>query len=167
MKALVLALLPALAAVPAVADVAAVAAPVAQAALDPRVEAALNADALAYADDEGDFRLVYRLGDDRTQVVWVASSTAKITRLELRDVWSLAYRGAGQVTPELAKRLLIENARMVLGAWQVNQAPDKFLVVYLAQIPADADAASLQEVIEAVAVSADRIEKELTGADEF
>lgn len=139
----------------------------AAATLDPRVAAALESSSLTYTNDEGDFRLIYRLGEERTQVVWIASSTARITRLEVRDVWSLAFRGTGQVPPEMAKRLLIENARMVLGAWQVNQSPDKFLVVYLAQIPADADAASLREVIEAVAVSADRIEKELTGADEF
>ena len=136
-------------------------------ALDPRVEAALKSQSVTYVDDDGDFRLIYRLGDGRTQVVWIASATARITKLELRDVWSLAYRGTGQPSPEMTRRLLTENARMVLGAWQVNQSADKFLVVYLAQIPADADAASLQEVVEAVAVSADRIEKELTGADEF
>ncbi len=141
---------------------AAVAAP-----LDPRVESALKDGRLEYAVDEGDFRLVYRLGQGRSQAVWVASKTARITQLEIRDVWSVAFRGTGQVPPEMAKRLLTENARMVLGAWQVNQAPDKFLVVYLAQVPADTDAASLQEVVEAVAVSADRMEKELTGGDEF
>ena len=136
-------------------------------ALDPRVEAVLASSSISYTNDDGDFRLIYSLGNGRTQVVWIASATARITKLELRDVWSLAYRGTGQVPPEMAQRLLTENARMVLGAWQVNQSPDKFLVVYLAQVPADVDAASLQEVVEAVAVSADRIEKELTDADEF
>jgi hypothetical protein len=135
--------------------------------LDARVESALKDVRLAYAVDEGDFRLVYTLGEGRSQVVWVASKTARVTQLEFRDVWSLAFRGTGQVPPVMAKRLLTENARMVLGAWQVNQGPDKFLVVYLAQVPADTDAASLQEVVEAVAVSADRMEKELTGGDEF
>jgi len=135
--------------------------------LDTRVETALKSAGLAYVDDDGDFRLVYQVGGGRSQAVWVASSTAKITRLEYRDVWSLAYRGDGQVPPEMARHLLIENARMVLGAWQVNQAQDRYLVVFLAQLPADADAASLQEVVEAVALSTDRMEKELTGADEF
>jgi hypothetical protein len=138
-----------------------------QVALDPRVRAALAVTSVAYANDEGDFRLIYPLDNGRTQVIWIASTTARVTKLELRDVWSLAYRGVGQVPPQMAQRLLTENARMVLGAWQVNQSPDKFLVVYLAQVPADADAASLHDVIEAVAVSADRIEKELTDADEF
>jgi hypothetical protein len=135
--------------------------------LDTRVASALESAGLAYADDDGDFRLIYQVGGGRSQAVWVASSTARITRLEYRDVWSLAYRGDGQVPLEMARRLLTENARMVLGAWQVNQAQDRYLVVFLAQLPADADAASLQEVVEAVALSTDRMEKELTSADEF
>lgn len=135
--------------------------------LDARVVTALGQAGLTYSDDDGDFRLVLNLADSRSQVVWVASSAARVTNLEFRDVWALAYRGEGQVPPEMARRLLTENARMVVGAWQVNQAPDRYLVVYLAQLPAATDAASLREVIEAVAISADRMEQELTGRDEF
>jgi hypothetical protein len=56
---------------------------------------------------------------------------------------------------------------MILGAWQVNQGADEYLVVFSAPVSATADAATLQEVIEVVTLSADRIEKELTGKDEF
>ncbi|MBK7903068.1 MAG: hypothetical protein IPJ97_09100 [Proteobacteria bacterium] len=56
---------------------------------------------------------------------------------------------------------------MVLGAWQVNQGKDEYLVVFSAQVDADADAAALREVIEVVMYSADRIEKELSGTDAF
>jgi hypothetical protein len=136
-------------------------------AMDSRVEVALKEAGLGYAIDDGDFRLTYNLADGRTQLVWVASKTAVITKLEFRDVWSVACRGKGQVPAELAKRLLTENDRMVLGAWQVNQAPDDYLVVFLVPVAADADAATLEEIIEAVTLSADRMEKELTGKDEF
>jgi hypothetical protein len=136
-------------------------------AVDPRVETALREAKLGYAVDDGDFMLDYNVADGRTQRVWVASKAAKITTLEFRDVWSVAYRGTGQVPAELARRLLAENVRMVLGAWQLNQSADEYLVVFLAPIAADADAATLQEVIEAVTLSADRMEKELTGKNEF
>lgn len=136
-------------------------------AVDPRVETALKAAKLGYAIDDGDFRLDYNVADGRMQRVWVASDAARITTLEFRDVWSVAYRGTGQVPAELARRLLAENVRMVLGAWQLNQSADEFLVVFLAPIAAGADAATLQEVIEAVTLSADRMEKELTGKDVF
>jgi hypothetical protein len=134
---------------------------------DPRVAAALKAAGLAYSIDDGDFRLEYDVDKDRTQRVWVASETARIDQLEVRDVWSVAARGKGEVPADLARMLLKENVRMILGAWQVNQSEDEYLAVYLAQVDAAADAATLQEVIEVVMFSADRIEKQLSGQDAF
>jgi len=134
---------------------------------DPRVAAALKAAGLAHSLDEGDFRLEYDVDQQRSQRVWVASETARIDRLEIRDVWSVAARGKGEVPAELARKLLAENVRMILGAWQVNQSQDEYLVVYTAQVDAAADAATLQEVIEVVMFSADRIEKQLSDKDTF
>lgn len=135
--------------------------------VDPRVQAALEAAKLAYIVDEGDFRLKYDVDGGRSQLVWVASGTAKLDQLEIRDVWSVASRGKGVPPPELAAHLLKENARMILGAWQINQSTEEYLVVFSAPVVATADAATLQEVIEVVMLSADRIEQELTGKDEF
>lgn len=134
---------------------------------DPRVESVLHAAGLSYTLDEGDYRLEYDVNEQRRQRVWVASKTARIDRLEMRDVWSVAARGPGEVPAELARRLLAENVRMILGAWQVNQSEDEYLVVYLAQVDAAADAATLQEVIEVVMFSADRIEQQLSDRDAF
>jgi len=134
---------------------------------DPRVVAALKAAGLPYTLDEGDFLLEYEVDEERSQRVWVASDTASIDQLEMRDVWSVAGRGKGEVPAELARKLLAENVRMILGAWQVNQGPDEYLVVYSAQVAAAADAATLQKVIEVVMFSADRIEKQLSDKDTF
>jgi len=136
-------------------------------AVDPRVGAALKGASLAYTIDDGDFRVNCTLADGRTQRVWVASNTAKIARLEFRDVWSVAYRAKGALPADLASHLLAENVRLVMGAWQVNRAQDEYLVVFSTPIAAGADAATLEDVIEAVTLSADRMEKELTGKDEF
>jgi hypothetical protein len=135
--------------------------------VDPRVEAALKAVGLAYTLDDGDFRLDYDVDDVRGQRVWVASGTARIDQLELRDVWSVAARGKGEVPADLARMLLKENVRMILGAWQVNQSEDEFLVVFSAQVDASADAATLQKAIEVVMFSADRIERQLSEKDAF
>lgn len=137
------------------------------ATVDARVEAALKAAGLSYSIDAGDFRLEYDVDDARSQRVWVASGTARIDQLEMRDVWSVAARGQGEVPADLARLLLTENVRMVLGAWQVNQSQDEYLVVFSAPVDAGADAATLQEVIEVVMFSADRIEKRLGDKDEF
>jgi hypothetical protein len=134
---------------------------------DPRVAAALKAAGLTYALDDGDFRLDYDVGEARSQRVWVASETAQVDQLEIRDVWSVAARGKGEVPADLARMLLKENVRMILGAWQVNQSADEYLVVYTAQIDAAANAATLQQAIEVVMFSADRIEKQLSDQDAF
>jgi len=141
--------------------------PATPSATDPRVEAALEAADLGYSIDEGDFRLEYEVGDGREQRVWVASETARIEELEMRDVWSVAARGQGEVPADLARMLLRENVRMILGAWQVNQSPEEYLVVFSASVNAAADAATLREVIEVVVFSADRIEKQLSEQDRF
>jgi len=134
---------------------------------DPRVVAALKEAGLGYSIDAGDFRLNYDVDDVRSQRVWVASNTARLDQLEIRDVWSVAARGKGEVPADLGKLLLKENVRMILGAWQVNQSPDEYLVVFSAPVYAGADAATLQTVIEVVMLSADRIEKQLSPKDEF
>ena len=134
---------------------------------DPRVEAALKDAKLGYLVDAGDYRLDFKVDETRSQRVWVASGTTSLPPLEVRDVWSIAARGQGTVPADLAVHLLQENARMVLGAWQVNQGKDEYLVAYSAQVSATADAATLREVIEVVMYSADRIEKELSGDDAF
>ncbi len=102
--------------------------------VDPRVEAALKAAGLVYSVDQGDFRLNYDLEAGRSQRVWIASDTTRIERLELRDVWSVAARGQGEVPADLARMLLGENVRMILGAWQINQSQDEYLVVFTAQV---------------------------------
>jgi len=134
---------------------------------DPRVVAALMESGLGYSIDAGDFRLDYKVDDTRSQRVWVASDTARVDQLEMRDVWAVAARGKGEVPADLARLLLKENVRMVLGAWQVNQSRDEYLVVFSAPVNAAADAATLQKVIEVVMFSADRIEKQLSPTDEF
>lgn len=136
-------------------------------AADPRVTASLRAAGLDFEMDEGDFRLAYNLDGDRSQRVWVASGTTRVDRLEMRDVWSVAARGPGEVPADLARLLLKENVRMVLGAWQVNQGQDEYLVVFSAPVEATASPATLQEVIEVVMFSADRIEKQLSPTDAF
>jgi hypothetical protein len=134
---------------------------------DPRAAESLKAAGLNFDLDGGDFRLEYKVDDTRGQRVWIASGTTRVDQLEMRDVWSVAARGKGEVPADLARMLLKENVRMVLGAWQVNQSPEEYLVVFSAPVSATADAATLQEVIEVVMFSADRIEKQLSSSDAF
>jgi hypothetical protein len=134
---------------------------------DPRVVAALMAAELPYQIDDGDFRLDYEVDETRSQRVWVDTETAKTDKLEVRAVWAIAARGQGQLSAETAQLLLRENARMIVGAWQVLQREGDYLVRFSAPVSATADAETLREVIEVVMYSTDRIEKQLSNKDEF
>lgn len=135
---------------------------------DARVEKLLKEAELNYTiDEDGDFRLEFALDDDRSQLVWIASKTASYEVLEVRDVWSVAYRSRESLSAAIANQVLRKNGEMILGAWQIKKWGDEFVLAYAAQVAANTDAASLESAAEAVVVSADELEKELTGKDEF
>ena len=140
----------------------------AQAVADARVARLLTEAGLSYAvDDEGDYRLSFALDDGRSQVAWVASATAKVGELEVRDLWSIAYRSTGQVPQEVANGLLQANAAQTLGAWQVQRSGDEYLVVFSAPVDVKTDAKTLALALDAVMRTADAMEQALTGKDEF
>jgi hypothetical protein len=135
---------------------------------DARVEKLLKEAELNYTiDEDGDFRLEFALDDDRSQLVWISSKTASYEVLEIRDVWSVAFRSKEPLSAELANKALRKNGEMILGAWQIKRWGEEYVLAYAAQVAANTDAASLESAAEAVVVSADELEKELTGKDEF
>lgn len=135
---------------------------------DARVEKRLEEAGLNYKiDEDGDFRLEFALEDDRSQLVWISSKTASYEVLEVRDVWSVAFRSRDPLSAEVANLVLRKNGEMILGAWQVKKWGDDYVLAYAAQVAANADAASLESAAEAVVVTADELEKALTGKDEF
>jgi len=142
----------------------------AQAAVAPddRVARQLTEAGLGYVvDDEGDYRLQFSVGDGRSQVAWVASGTAKVGDLEVRDLWSIAYRSTGQVPQEMANGLLQANAQQTLGAWQVQRSGEEYLVVFSAPVDVKTDAKTLALALDAVTKTADAMEQALTGGDVF
>jgi len=135
---------------------------------DARVERLLTEVAAEYTvDEDGDFRLVYDIGGGRSQLVWIPSGTADFGALEIRQIWSIAHRSKGPLPAELANRLLDRNGAVILGAWLSEPAGDEIGVIFAVQVAAEADALSLRSAIHAVATTADAMEKELTGQDEF
>lgn len=138
---------------------------------DKRVAAALDKAKLKYeVTDRGDFKLLYDLEDDRTQVVMIESGTENYDDLEIREVYAVAAKSDGAFDAETANALLIDNGNRKVGAWQVvvNDDDDEHTAIFSAQIDAGADADALSQVINAVVTTADEKEKELTdGEDEF
>lgn len=137
---------------------------------DPRVAQALEQLKWPYkTDDDGDFQIVLELESQRTQLVLVRSRTYEHGTYELREMWSAAYDSPGPVDPEVARLLLRENLGQKLGSWAVLPQQDgkRNLVIYVARLPAGADADTLGAYISAVADVADDLEEQLGGKDEF
>lgn len=139
-----------------------------QKAGDPCVKAALDKLGLKYeVDEDGDFKVGLRLSDGRTQVGWITSSTEKLDTLEIRQVISLGYRSQAAISGEVANRLLADNARRKIGAWQTFQNDKGSTAWFSAKISTSMSADELGKTIEAVLSSADEMEKELTNKDDF
>jgi hypothetical protein len=143
------------------------AAPSAQAGTppDPAVKAALDAQKVKYdIDEDGDFKITFDMGNDRSQLVWVRSSTSTYGALKVREVWSPGYKSDKPLSAAIANRLLEHSHGMILGGWTKQKAYAMFVV----KIPANATAKQLRDAAEAAADAADQIEKELTpGSDEL
>ena len=136
--------------------------------LDPRVAKALGDLKLGYeVDKKGDAKVILSFTDDggRTQLVVVQSGTYQYRNNEFRDVFSAGLKADEEkgLDLPLARRLLEESSRSKLAFWGVEDA----VVWSIARIPADAPADALKEAIDFVAVTADDLEKERVGTDEF
>ena len=148
---------------------------------DPRVKAALDEIGYKYELTENNNYRVIPIETEQTgtkpdgtpifrsQLVYVNSTTEKYGSLEIREVWSPALYSAGPLSAALANRLLRENNSVKFGAWRVELQSDsgKYLAMFAAQIAATSDAESLRLAIKSVILVADRMEKELTGTDDY
>jgi hypothetical protein len=151
---------------------------------DPRVKAAL--DQIGYKfqmTDDNDYKLVPIQTEQsgttpdgkpifRSQLVYVNSNVEKYGTLEIREVLAPAFLSNGPLSAAVANRLLRENNSVKLGSWRLvvinsGQNAGKYLAMYAAQISADSDAESLRLTIKSVILIADRMEKELTGTDDY
>ena len=115
-------------------------------------------------DSDGDFAILVRIDDDRTQQVWVRSVVEKTDHQAVREIWSRAYQAEGDAFPaRIANELLEHSNTLKLGGW-VKNGDSAMMVI---KIPADASADVLDEAIDLAAVTADKMELELTGKDDF
>ena len=141
---------------------------------DKRVRSSLDDLSLAYdLTPTNDFKLrPLSTEGERTQLVYVNSITQRYGSLEIREIIAPAFLTEGPLTEALAARLLRENGEVKLGAWRTAPISDgdkagKCLIMYAIQIAADSDTEALRLAIKNAALTADRLEKELTGKDDY
>lgn len=138
---------------------------------DARVRAQLEQLGYKYElTAEGDFKLIpIKTEDGRSQLVYVYSNTQQYSTLEIREVMSPAYLSTGPLSAAIANRLLRENSEVKFGAWRVEPHSNgqKYLALFAVQISATSDTETLRLAIKSVLLVADRMEKELTGTDDY
>ena len=137
---------------------------------DPRVAAALEAIGVeSEVDADGDYKLVLRVDDEgeRTQVVYVISSTERYGNLEIREVWAPAFKTGGRLDADVARQMLATNDRMKLGAWRLYGDDDDEMAVYAVQIDAEANAEAMRSALQIVVQVADAEELKQTGKDDY
>ena len=132
---------------------------------DPGIKAQLDSLEYAYeVDEDGDYRMVFDMEDERTQLVFVRSSVETYGAHRIREIWSPGYKSSGPQLPALvANRLLEDSNDSKLGSW-VKQGD---MAMFVVKIDADAKADVLSDAIDAAIKSADAIELELTAKDEY
>lgn len=164
LTALTLSLLPALAPAAPATEPARTAAPPAVA--DPRIREQLDKLGYKYeVDEDGDYALTFGLEGDRSQMAYVLSRTERYGKLQVREVWSPAYRtSAKQFPADVANRLLEDSQLSKMGGWVKQDS----VAVFVVKLDAAASGEDLDDAIDYVVRAADEMEAELSpGQDEF
>jgi hypothetical protein len=138
---------------------------------DPRIKAVLDKAGLKYEiTTDGDFKVVMRFDDTRTQLILINSSTERLneTNMEIREIYSVAYRANGIIPAEVANQLMKDSQKRKIGAWEIIGLKNgTSMAVFDAKVNADISSENLEKVIRLVGIRADVMEKELTTQDNF
>jgi len=111
-----------------------------------------------------DYKLVFDVEGDRTQLVFVRSAVEEYGKHRIREIWSPGYNAPGkQFSAAVANRLLEDAQDAKLGGWVKQEQ----LAMFVVKVDANASADALSEAIEAAMNTADAMELELTGTDEY
>ncbi|MCS6981915.1 MAG: hypothetical protein N2110_07350 [Flavobacteriales bacterium] len=141
-----------------------------QAKPDERVKTQLERLGLKYTLSEtGNFKVVFDMGNERTQLVVVNSNTYELGSQEIRELYSVAalFNSPDEMSKDLLFKLLELNETYKIGAWQINGGKSPYLVQFAVRLSASAPDKALDELIRLAAGKADEMELELTQKDDF
>lgn len=137
---------------------------------DARVRTRLDTAQVKYTvNNLGNFIVSWNVGKNgRSQGTIINSHTQTYKNMEIREVWSVAYKGPRLTRDALAK-LLIDNGEKKIGAWEIasdgNSGTEA--VIFTVKVPADISADQLRAMSSVVAETADEVEEKLDGGDDL
>ncbi len=116
---------------------------------------------------DGGFKVTISFNDDndRSQLVYITSTTETIGEVEIREVYSFAADTA-KITADMAMEMLTTNGKTKIGAWETTDDCDE--CIFTAKIPANIGFNELKTYINLVGSMADDFEKKYCdGRDDY
>jgi hypothetical protein len=141
-----------------------------EASHDQRVKTQLDKLGINYSITEhGDFKVIFEMDNDRTQMVFIESNTNKYEGMEIREVKSIAAikNRKSEYTQPLLLSLLELNQTYKLGAWQIHGGEEPYILQFAIRLSANATQTVLDDSIRLAAYIADEMEKEITNQDDY
>ncbi len=137
---------------------------------DNRIENQLNRMNLQYeVTSSGNFKLLFELENNRTQIVFINSETKYYEDAEVREISSPAkfIVKADELTHEQLWTILTSNYQSTLGAWQLEPAANGWGLHFAVKVPALMPENRLMMYMVLVAKVADDMEKIFSAEDIF
>ncbi len=118
---------------------------------------------------KGDFKLLFELENNRSQIVFISSASRIYEDAEVRVISSPAkfITKADQLSHDQLWALLAVNSQTVLGSWQLEPATEGFGLHFSVKVPAVMPDKRLLMYMVLVARIADEMEKTFTEDDIF
>lgn len=111
-------------------------------------------------DEDGDYKLVVKFSDGRTQLVFLISKTYETGGTEVREIWAPVHLDASELSSGDLTGLMSESNGFILGSYEILSESS---VILNCKVPVGLDDQTLVETIVMTAVRADEKEKELNG----
>jgi hypothetical protein len=130
---------------------------------DSRVSKSLDKLGLKYSTTtSGNFSLLQKLDNDRSQTVYIMSKTETYGGLEIREVWSNAGSFESEPTAEQMMQLLEDNNTEKIGAWNIESSDDgSYLAYFSIKVPTYLKDKDLSDMIDFAATVGDEMEAKL------
>ncbi len=133
---------------------------------DKSIKSKLDALEIKYEITEnGNFRIIHKLKNGRTQLVIIDSETEMFNDKKLRHIYSFAlgFKKDTDLTLSNLFVILQQNADKKIGAWQIGGKDDNYSLIFSLSIGNENAIDNLEDLIHSVAFTTDTLEEKLTG----
>ena len=135
--------------------------------VDQRVKKVFDEFGMKYKiDSDGDFRVIYRLEEERSHLAIIFSNTFEFAGFEMRRIEAIAMK-ANKIGENAMRYALRQSLKTKVGHWELREANDEEALVFVENVGATLDGKRMNDVIFAICHEADELEKKASDQDRF